>query len=187
MATKFAQTMESKVNNLINIMEKGPKPDDRWRAIGEIVKIGKPALPLLLSALRTRGSTARIGVSEALSQIYGKDFRTLLTGFLKHKQISIRKDAAFALGKIGGELAKKRMLGRSGYRMAVPALSGALKDKNPEVRAEAVKALAKMRDIRALPALRKAAKEDKDVVVRKNAEDAIKKLSSVTIARRKVA
>jgi HEAT repeat protein len=143
-------------------------------------------VPHLIKALGTRGSTARVGINQALGEIYNKEPRSVLTSMLKNRNASIRRDAALALGKIGGELAEKKRLGRSGYRLAVPALSAALKDKNPQVRAEAAKALAKMRAIGALPALRKAAKEDANLLVRQNAEEAIKKLSSAPIARRKM-
>jgi HEAT repeat protein len=82
-----------------------------------------------------------------------------------HPMKMVRKNAA-------------RVLGTMGDRTATPALVGALKDPFFGVRAEAAKSLGLLTDEKAEADLLKAAANDPDALVRRNAREAIEKIKA---------
>lgn len=102
----------------------------RSKAAGELVKIGKPAVPELLEALTGEATTARSHAADALGDI--KDPRAVepLIWALGVSSAETRERAAYALGRIGDE------------RAARP-LSRLLNDPDREVREAAARALRK--------------------------------------------
>ena len=78
----------------------------------------------------------------------------------------VRAQAAISLGRVEGEPAVTR------------ALSGALEDEHPAVRAAAASSLEQLRDPSALPALRTATR-DRDSAVRASASRAVRTLERV--------
>ncbi len=102
--------------------------DENWRL--------NPALPGLITTLITRLSNAEIEGCLAVQILVwiGAPAVLALIDALRHGNIPARKNAANALGDIG-KYARK----------AIPALTQALQDENPQVRAAAANALRRIR------------------------------------------
>ncbi|MEM4359453.1 MAG: HEAT repeat domain-containing protein, partial [Candidatus Bilamarchaeaceae archaeon] len=167
----------------------------RKRAAEALVKIGKPAVPVLIDALKDENEDVRYEAAEALERIgVNEEQLKEITRMLKEgKTWEEREGAAEALGKIGDARAvpvlidalkdKDRYvryeaaeaLGKIGDARAVPVLIDALKDKDRYVRYEAAEALGKIGDARAVPVLIDALK-DKDRYVRYEAAEALGKI-----------
>jgi len=168
---------EAQIRNLINIIDKGPRPDDRWNAVDALAKIGKPAIPALMSALTSSLTSLHVGAAEAIKRIQGSSYISgALTSLMKDASPHTRAAAALALGQQGEPLVKRFGLPRSGFSDAVPALTAALKDKDDGVRMCAAEALGKLQARSALPDLQKVAAQDKSDMVRDVADEASKKM-----------
>jgi HEAT repeat protein len=104
----------------------------------------------------------RVVLSREALKLIGEPAVTLLADVLVKGDVGKRSDAAFALGEVG-------------LPSGVPALAGALKDKDPQVRMLAVKSLARIDDER-VPELIDSACRDRDESVRYHAGKARKHL-----------
>lgn len=109
----------------------------RWEAMSALVKIGLPAIPSLIEALKNRD--LRPTACWVLERI-GPPALPALIKALKEEDREIRSLAAYLLGNIK-------------EKEAVPPLIGLLKDTDLGVRWEAVRALGKIGDSRAIPTL----------------------------------
>ena len=116
---------------------------DAVRAVAAeaLVKIGTPAVPALIQALRDRSENVRFAAAEALGKLGDPQAVPALIQALGDSDWYVRRAAAEALVKIGTP--------------AVPALIRALGDSDSDVRAVAAWALVKI-GTPAVPALIKA-------------------------------
>lgn len=111
----------------------------RWEAMNALVKIGPPAVPVLLEVLKSGDEDLRSTTYWVLERM-GLPAVPNLIKALKREDREIRSLAAYVLGNIK-------------EKEAVPPLIGLLKDTDLGVRWEAVRALGKIGDSRAIPAL----------------------------------
>ncbi len=118
------------------------KDDDlikKYSAVNAVGKIGpeaREAIPLLVETIRqTRNHDKRLllACNYALLAM-GKEIVPGMISLLKDDDWEMRRGAAWILGKVGPEA-----------KDAVPALTEALHDSNPEVRTRAAEALKKVK------------------------------------------
>ncbi|MDD5436422.1 MAG: HEAT repeat domain-containing protein, partial [Candidatus Omnitrophica bacterium] len=112
--------------------------DVRKASMKALVKIGPPATPSLLKALKDTDEDASGYAAEILVEIRDRHAVTSLVEMLKDRDEKLRKHAAYALGGIGD-------------KEAAPALIEALKDKDPDVWKAAARALGQIREKRVVP------------------------------------
>ncbi len=124
-----------------------------WEAAKTLVKIGKPAVEALITALRHEDSNVRERSAYALAKIRDPRAVEFLIARLNDEVLRIRSVAALALGEIGDP-------------RAVEPLIHALKDEDLEVRMDVAEALGDIEDPRAVKPLI-AALKDNDHEVRK--------------------
>ena len=121
----------------------------------------EPTIPFLIKNLKDR--FMKIWHSaEALSAI-GEIAVPELIDALEHKEVRIRKGAAYALGNIKD-------------KRAVEPLIKLLRDRNKYVRRSAVSALGKIRDKKAVKPLKEISLKDRDKIVREYAVKALNKI-----------
>lgn len=127
------------VSALIEALKYGGLFWDGATAVEALVKIGPPAVPSLVQALKNEDWSVCRNTGEALAVIGAPAVPALMEA-LKDRDLIER--AAEALGKIGD-------------RRAVPALIGAVRDrdKNWGMRRHAIEALGTFGDAQAVPAL----------------------------------
>lgn len=182
------------------LIEKLTDNDFRVRhdAADAIAKIGSPAVPALIEALKSENKQVRWRAASALGEIGAEASSAVpaLTAALQDEDEYIRRIAAYALGKIGLEAASAvpdliaalqdtdrnlrlvaaYALGKIGPEAssAVPNLITALQDTNAEVRLNAATALGRIgaESKTAVPALI-VALQDTDKYVRQGAADAL--------------
>ena len=182
------------------LIEKLTDNDFRIRhdAADAIAKIGSPAVPFLIEALKNENRQVRWRAASALGEI-GAEAASAVPALivrLEDEDEYIRRIAAHALGKIGPEASAavptlikalqdedrhQRMvaayaLGKIGTEAvsAVPALINTLQDSNAEIRLNAAMALGRISAdaASAVPALI-VALQDQDKYVRQSAADAL--------------
>jgi HEAT repeat protein len=153
---------ERAVKPLINAL-KDKKSSVQWRAGEAIKKLGTPSVIYLIDALDDEDENVRSRSAWALGEIRDKRAVKPLMEKLKDKNASVRWKTAIALSKFGKE--------------SFDYLLDALKYENVMVREKAAEALGEMGDPAALDALENALL-DKDIYVRRSAEDAIKIIKS---------
>jgi len=105
-------------------------------AVGKIGPEAKDAIPALIETIRqTRNHDKKIllGCNYALLAM-GKEIVPYMISLLKDDEWEMRRGAAWILGEVGPEA-----------KDAVPALTEALNDSNPEVRTRAAEALKKVK------------------------------------------
>jgi HEAT repeat protein len=182
------------------LIEKLTDNDFRVRhdAADAIAKIGSPAVPFLITALKSENQQVRWRAASALGEIGAEASAAVpaLIVTLQDEDEYIRRISAYALGKIGPEasaavpklidalqdedrnlrIVVAYTLGKIGSEAsaAVPNLIGALQDKSAEVRLNAATALGRIgtQAKTAVPALITAL-QDKDKYVRQGAADAL--------------
>ncbi|MBW4547766.1 MAG: HEAT repeat domain-containing protein [Symplocastrum torsivum CPER-KK1] len=182
------------------LIEKLTDNDFRVRhdAADAIAKIGSPAVPALIEALKSEKKQVRWRAASALGEIGAEASSAVpaLTTALQDEDEYIRRISAYALGKIGLEaalavpdliaalqdtdrnlrLVAAYALGKIGAEAssAVPNLITALQDTNAEVRLNAATALGRIgaESKTAVPALI-VALQDTDKYVRQGAADAL--------------
>lgn len=182
------------------LIEKLTDNDFRVRhdAADAVVKIGSPAVPFLIEALKAESKQVRWRAASALAEIGAEASSAApsLIAMLHDEDEYIRRIAAYALGKIGPQASSAvpdlidalqdsdrnlRMvvayaLGKIGSEasVAVPGLIAMLQDVNAEVRLSAATALGRIgaEEKTAVPALI-AALQDTDKYVRRGAADAL--------------
>jgi HEAT repeat protein len=116
-------------------MLESPDPAVRTSAIlavGEIGPEARKAIPMLIEIIRqTRNHDKRmlLAANTALLKM-GKEIVPHMVSLLEDKDWEMRRGAAWILGKVGPDA-----------RDALPALTDALEDPNPEVRAKAAHSL----------------------------------------------
>lgn len=182
------------------LIEKLTDNDFRVRhdAADAVVKIGSPAVPFLIEALKAESKQVRWRAASALAEIGAEASSAVpsLIAMLHDEDEYIRRIAAYALGKIGPQASSAvpnlvdalqdsdrnlRMvvayaLGKIGSEasVAVPAIIATLQDANAEVRLSAATALGRIgaEEKTAVPALITAL-QDKDKYVRQGAADAL--------------
>jgi hypothetical protein len=132
------------------------RPADGWASAFALAKIGPAVLPALINALSSKKqSTRTIAVLTLFTmERQARSAASALTAVLKDESVGVRSLAASTLGRIGIERAK----------VSVPALVGALTDKDKAVRQSAAHSLGLFRAQAepAVPALVRAL-EDKPV------------------------
>lgn len=170
----------------------------RHDAADAIVKIGSPAVPALIEALKNENKQVRWRAASALGAIGAEASAAVpaLITTLQDEEEYIRRIGAYALGKIGPQasaavpelldalqdsdrnisLVAAYALGKIGPQAsaAVPTLIAGLQDANAEVRLNAATALGRIgaEAKTTVPALI-AALQDKDKYVRQGAADAL--------------
>jgi HEAT repeat protein len=119
---------------------KGEDPIGKYAAIHAVMKIGpeaKEAIPILIETIRevrnNRDRRLLVACNKALLGM-GKEVVPHMIYLLKDETWEMRRGAAWILGKLGPEA-----------RDAVPALTEALNDPNPDVRTKAQEALKKVK------------------------------------------
>ena len=131
-------------DSLIPILVGYLKEHDLFRphdAAEVISKIGKPAVPALVEALKDNDRDVRIRAAKALGEIGDASATDALIDCLKHdKDRGVRTNAVISLGHIGD-------------RSAVPALTGILDHNNLTLRSNAAYALVQIAGISAVPAV----------------------------------
>lgn len=105
----------------------------RWDALGALVKVGAPAVPAMLPALRDPDEIVRGDVARALGQLgpAAKEAVPALAGALGDDDRSVRREAVAALGRIGADA-----------KIVLPAMIVLCKDADPLNRGEVAIALA---------------------------------------------
>jgi HEAT repeat protein len=154
----------------------------RMKVIWSLRKIGAPAVPSLIAALRN-SETNREAVVEALGEMRDVRAVEVLVAALKNEAAPMREAAAEALGKIGDVRAVKPLiaalgdedrcvrkaaamaLGMIGDARAVTPLISALSDEDHSIRGAAAIALGQIGDARAVVPLLETLK-DKEAWVR---------------------
>ncbi len=182
------------------LIEKLTDNDFRVRhdAADAIVKIGSPAVPFLIEALKAENKQVRWRAASALGEIGAEASSAVpaLIAALQDEDEYIRRIAAYALGKIGPEasaavpdlitalqhpdrsfrLVATNALGKIGPEAsaAVPDLIAALQDADAEVRLNAASALGRIGTApeTTIPALISAL-QDEDKYVRQGAADGL--------------
>jgi HEAT repeat protein len=182
------------------LIEKLTDNDFRFRhdAADAIVKIGSPAVPFLIEALKDENKQVRWRAASALGEIGAEASSAVpaLIVTLQDEDEYIRRIGAYALGKIGPEasvavpklidalqdsdrnlrMVSAYALGKIGSEAssAVPTLIATLHDASAEVRLNAATALGRIsaKASSAVPALITAL-QDKDKYVRQGAADAL--------------
>lgn len=132
-----AQSVEKEIQKNVEKLSSAHPLEVRQEGIDALVKIGLPAIPSLIEALKNRGLQS--SACWALMRI-GKPALPALIKALKEKDREVRSLAAYLLGNIK-------------EKEAVPPLISLLKDTDLRVRWEAVRALGKIGDGRAIPPL----------------------------------
>jgi HEAT repeat protein len=115
-------------------------PTKRFAAIGAVRQIGpeaKEAIPILIETIRevrnNRDRRMLVACNKALLGM-GKEIVPHMISLLKDETWEMRRGSAWMLGKLGPDA-----------RDAVPALTEALNDPQPAVRAKAAEALKKIK------------------------------------------
>jgi len=141
----------------------------RGSAVRELYRIGDPAIPELIRALRSPQDTARISAALLLGWRgpAAAPAVTALIAALDDENYKVRINALFALRAIG-----------PGAYSSVPCILDALKDTDALVRENAAATLKTFGKAaaRALDALETLAREDKDEKVRAQAKAAAEKI-----------
>ncbi len=114
--------------------------------------LGREALPVALDAARSRDPTARVGGLLALGHIGGGRALAMLDRAVEEKDDEVREAAAEALEQAAGSDVRR--------------LRHMLQNEDESVRAKAVKALAKLDDLRSLDLLLRAYGDPSDKVSR---------------------
>ena len=199
--------MTKGIQNLISDLESKNK-DTRYNASDRLVTLGTPAIPFLISKLLCYNNEYAQGMALwTLGEICPRsndprlnvDALAPLIAAIKEENIEVRRNAVWALGRIGGHSAPVELLISSlrdenaGVRQAVveglglrrcyqgresrvvDLLIGSLRDEDAEVRKAAAVALGNFGDNRAVPAL-KAIVEDSNEGVRRAVDDALNKV-----------
>lgn len=182
------------------LIEKLTDNDFRVRhdAANAVVKIGSPAVPFLIEALKTQSKQVRWRAASALAEIGAEASSAVpsLIAMLHDEDEYIRRIAAYALGKIGPQassavpdliealqdsdrnltMVAAYALGKIGSEasVAVPTLISTLQNANADVRLSAATALGRIgaQEKTAVPALIEAL-QDPDKYVRQGAADAL--------------
>ena len=130
--SKQKQTAETSISGLIEIIEQKyiyqvDNSPEAKAAIQELAKIGKPAVPELINALRKNRILLTFGVAETLSKI-------------AHKDSSV---VPILINKLGDENSQVRFGAMKALEndSSVPELKKAAQDKNPRIAAGAIFAL----------------------------------------------
>jgi len=116
-----------------------PNPATKYAAVNAVGKMGpeaREAIPLLVETIRqtrNRDKKLLLACNYALLAM-GKEIVPAMITLLKDDVWEMRRGAAWILGKLGPEA-----------KDAVPALTEALNDSNPEVRTRAAAALKKIK------------------------------------------
>ncbi len=154
----------------------------------ELVKIGKPAVEILIAALYDAEIATQVSAAQALGEI--KDYEAIkpLIELLDDNNVSVQAVSSLVnIGKLAVEpliaalknensfIREKaaEALGEIGDTSAVEHLIIALQDKDSIVRLAAVRAVAKLQDFKIVEPLIAVASEDKDANVRKFAIEAL--------------
>ncbi len=132
-----AQSVGEEIQKNVEKLSSDHPLEVRWEAMNALVKIGLPAIPSLIEALKNRD--LRPTACWVLERIGPSAVPNLIKA-LKREDREIRSLAAYVLGNIK-------------EKEAVPSLIGLLEDVDLGVRGEAIRALGKIGDSRAIPAL----------------------------------
>ena len=123
-----------------------------WKKLlGVLVTIGTPALSELGDALHHSNPNIRISAMHVIGKIGNPSFIDLLLPFTQSKLVYER---AWAVGALG-------FAGSSKY---YETLITALDDEDSSVRESAINALGDLGDIRAVPALKRIAEQDRTLI-----------------------
>jgi len=156
------------------LFEQGIDSQERYLACNVLIRIGPPALPVLIRILSEGGVEARRDAAAALGLIGDEQAKSiLLTARENDEDEEVRQNSARALRSIAGvaedndriqelirdlksrDLEKRRIasteLGKTSVDAAVDPLIAALHDENMFVRADAVRSLGLIGDERAVP------------------------------------
>ncbi len=136
-----AQSIEEEIQKNVEKLSSTHPLEVRWEAMNALVKIGPPAVPVLLEVLKNGDEDLRSTTYWVLERM-GLPAVPNLIKALKREDREIRSLAAYVLGNIR-------------EREAAPPLISILEDVDLGVRWEAVRALGKIGDSRAIPALLK--------------------------------
>jgi HEAT repeat protein len=181
---------EPAVEPLIGLL-KDSSSSVRWIAASALGEIGdKRAVLPLIGSLEDSDENVRQEAASALGEIGDKRAVLPLISSLKDSYWWVRRRAALALEKMGWKprsqdemiayllaLEKRDELVKIG-EPAVEPLIGSLRDSDWRTRRSAALTLGKIGDPRALPELKRVAREDKDSNVRRAAREAIRKIHS---------
>src|SRR5208337_130824 len=145
-----AAEQAEEINQNMNILKStDSSPADRRNAVKRLVKIGIPAVPILIKAIEDDNPIVRLNAVVALTAIGpgAKEAVPSLIEALANRNSYVRENAAIALGSIG-----------AAAKEAVPNLTKALQEDNSEVKVAAAWALGQLgqEGLEAVPDLIKA-------------------------------
>ena len=143
-----AQSIEEEIQKNVERLSRTHSLEVRQEGIDALVKIGPPAIPSLIEALKHRDLQS--SACWALMRI-GKPTLPALIKALKEEDSEVRGLAVYILGNMR-------------EKETVPPLIGLLKDGDIGVRREAVRALGKIGDSRAIPVLLEILSEGDEVI-----------------------
>ena len=172
----------SKANpkEIASLIEKLKTNDEKEldATIEKLVKIGKPAIPDLIEALRDKNLLVRRSAALILAKI-GSPAIPALVKALKDSDVRVRRRAAAVLKTISDQWAWDLFGDKSEAKAAVPQLIPLLKDSDADVRSSAASALGKIgaETKTAGPQLVPLLK-DSDPNVRSSAADALGKIGA---------
>jgi len=130
-----------------------------------LVNIGRPAVRLLILALKSKNSNIRSRAAEVLGEINDPRATKPLIKAAKDKDKYVRYSATKSLGEIGG------------YRAVNPLIAALRYSKTAAIRSEAAEGLMRIKDIRAVNPLIDALR-DKDAAVRTAAANALAEMQT---------
>ena len=175
----------------------------RSQASVSLARLGPVALPKLVAALRDSRPSTRQLAAEALGDIGSREAVAPLVRLIETDTSGARLEAIAALGKIGdpsaldpilsihrgGSVAvrKKTIVALAQFRdrRALDALTLALADQNEEVRQSAAAGLGEVGDGRVVAQLERLADKDPSQDVRTAAAQAIERIRSQELTRKK--
>jgi HEAT repeat protein len=139
-------------------------PETRPQALGALVRVGKPAVPVLVQALKSKVEPIRRSAAQALGQMGDKATEAIGPLIALFEDPPTYRDVVVALGKIG--------------KPAVPALVKALESGEEEVRRGAATALGHIGGAAedALPQLKTLSRTDPSMSVRLAAGVAVERI-----------
>jgi len=117
---------------------KFPHQDARIEAVKSLVKIGEPAVDLLINAVDHDQLEVRVRAARALGQIEDSRAMQPLINLLKDPSYKVREAATIAVQKIGGD-------------RVIDLLIDSLKDSEASVRTAAVKSLTRIGELSVAP------------------------------------
>ena len=165
---RFGPQARDASSALVRLVE-DPQFDVSAAAQDALIKIGDPAIPSIVSEMRSADATTRRSFIRLLGKLGPSAAPPLIRSLKKDENAYVRAGAAEALGGL-----------KNAADTAVPALTDALKDLDDDVRVAAANALGQFGPAAgsAIFVLKNVAQNDTSSLVQQRASDAVKEINA---------